>query len=57
LLKIIQKISSDALPIPAAAQQAPAAPANEVPVSECTRRAEPTAPAASDVPVAPEQNK
>jgi len=35
------KISSDALPIPAAAQQAPAAPANEVPVSECTRRAEP----------------
>ena len=49
--------SSDALPIPAAAQQAPAAPVNEVPVSDVPAAQNQTAPAASDVPVAPEQNK
>jgi preprotein translocase subunit SecG len=49
--------SSDVLPIPAAAQQAPAAPANEVPVSDVPAAQNQTAPAASDVPAAPEQNK
>lgn len=51
------KISSGALPVPAAAQQAPAAPANDVPVTDVPAAQNQTAPAASDVPVAPEQNK
>jgi preprotein translocase subunit SecG len=56
LAKSNSKITTDGLPIPAAAQQVPAAPASptgDVPVVDAPATQNQTAPAATDVPVVP----
>jgi preprotein translocase subunit SecG len=53
LAKSNSKITTEGVPLPAATQQAPAAPVSEVPALDAPAAQNQTAPAATDVPVVP----